>query len=174
MTDNLLQNVEGVLERIRQKDIELFSWGNDADIYEVGDSALIKIFNDTDSRGLSKRTSKDAAIFEYKIGTFLYRNSLHVPEFYDLVTIDEERYGIVMEKVNGKKYLDVFCNHREEMVKQFYQEIKLAYNLGIIPQDKNYHDNALFNSENMQIYLIDFARWRVANKSKYINPFPEL
>lgn len=109
---------------------------------------------------------------EYKLGRFLFRNGVHVPEMYNLVRCrrgTEERLYIIMQKIEGihiieknetRKIENIPAVKEGGAIKKLRREIKKVLRLGIYPADSDWCENSIFNPKERKVYLIDFEGYR--------------
>ena len=129
-------------------------------VYRVDETTVAKVFN-----------FDYYAETEFRIGRRLFNEGLQVPEFYDMAEIEPVRapinclkeWVVFMQHIKGNHIPQIswWSNRksRREAVRQYKEQVKNVLDLGIHPQDAEWHQNSLFNEEEQKLYLIDFAFW---------------
>ena len=142
---------------------------------------LYLLDNHTVAKGvISPRRDQDAmdyATQEYEIGKVLFKEGVHVPEFYSLEKPDTyfsrvirpqsmiKRPCIVMEKVPGEELLDLSEETLEEAISQHLKQLRRVLQAGVGTIDIN-GCNALFDEERKILHLVDFGGWYQDGKAR--------
>ena len=121
---------------------------------------------------IGKRNCWEKANNEYKLGRFLFKEGVSVPEMHYLVPPDSvigehhdcslEDWFIIMEKINGVDLLALDLNSSEfiDAADQYKAELEKVLELGIFPDDSSAGYNTVFDRSKRKTYLIDFEFWR--------------
>lgn len=136
-----------------------------------------------DEKTVGKRCwSEIAGNNGFNIGRFLFERGVQVPEMYELVKVDGledfldnngmSNWFILMQRINGMAVNKLTSEQKEIVLQQHRREITKVMDLGIFPFDsyQGYESclpqNALFNSSEQKLYLVDFEFWHPGTASE--------
>lgn len=155
MADGLIYAIQKAIKENRFIDREYDN------VFSVSSKTAIKL-HDIESK--AKR--------EYEIWKELWKNQVRVPEFYELIHLDKMKvkkrkieWIISMEKINGKKIIELDDAEKDEAVWQFKKEITKVIDIKILPRACFYTGNSLFDQEKQKLYLIDFEEWQKSDET---------
>lgn len=118
----------------------------------------------------------------FNIGKFLFERDVQVPEMYGLVNVDGledfldnngmSNWFILMQRINGTAVKELTPEQKKTVLQQHRREITKVLDLGIFPFDsyQGYESclpqNALFDSSEQKVYLVDFEFWHPGTKTE--------
>jgi len=125
---------------------------------------------------------------EYDIGSFVFKNDISGPEFYQLVHPEDpssnplsrifnkrviKKWFTLMQKIDGALLGNLRGSELEEAVRQLKSELEKVLELGVYPDDSLYPSNSIFNRCDGRLYLIDFESWSKNPTENELNGFYE-
>jgi len=147
---------EGIIEKLRES---IKNKTKIEKIYVIDDNMVAK-----ESR------NEESAYNDYWWGRFLKSlDGVNVPEMHLLVPPDKPlhihqtrllNWYIIMERINGVHINRISGDYRKDAFEQRRKQLGVVLELGVFTIDALMPENALYDTSNRKLYLIDFEFWR--------------
>ena len=103
---------------------------------------------------------RKALLHEYRISIEAEKINLNIPKVSAAYLQKGELPFIVMETRDLTKYDDLTTSEQKEFVRQYQEQLSLAMEHNLIPDDISRKFNSAWDQINKVVVLFDFQHWR--------------